>query len=107
MQRDRNAPARRRLQGVVKVCSTGSSTIVSEPVVEKLVKGDAPKLLAPFDAYAVNCPLQFFTADPHDIVAASLSRPASALIKFDPVTRQTTSSKRGYPNPITPFLHGC
>src|SRR6266478_9498077 len=75
--------------------------------VEKLVKGDAPKLLAPFDTYAVNCSLQFFTADPYDVVAASLRRPTSALIKFDPVTRQTTSSKCGYPNPMAPFLHGC
>jgi|SRR5580704_7443692 hypothetical protein len=74
--------------------------------VEKLVKGDAPKLLAPFDGYAVNCPLQFFTADPNDVVAASLRRPTSALIKFDPVTRQTTSGKRRYPNPMAPFLHG-
>jgi len=64
-------------------------------------------LLAPFDGYAVNCPLQFFPADPYDVVAASLRRPASALIKFDPVTRQTTASKRGYPNPMAPFLHGC
>src|SRR6266704_2403993 len=105
MQRDRNARARRRLQGVVKVCSTGSSTIVSEPVVEKLVKGDAPKLLAPFDVSALNCSLQFFTADPYDVEAASLACPASTVIKFDPVTRQTTSSKRGYPNPMAPFLH--
>src|SRR5439155_15273516 len=41
-QRNRNARVRRRLQRVVKVCSTGSSTIVSEPVVEKLVEGDVP-----------------------------------------------------------------
>ena len=53
-----------------------------------------------------NCPLQFFTADPYDVEAASLCRPASTAIKFDPVTRQTTSSKRGYPNPMAPFLHG-
>src|SRR6266480_4028866 len=45
-------------------------------------------------------------ADPYDVEAASLSRPASTVIKFDPVTRQTTSSKRGYPNPMAPFLHG-
>src|SRR6266536_2792179 len=32
-QRNRNARVRRRLQRVVKVCSTGSSTIVSELVV--------------------------------------------------------------------------
>src|SRR4030095_121706 len=38
------------------------------------------------EVFAVNCPLQFFTADPYDVQAASLSRPASTVIKFDPVT---------------------
>jgi hypothetical protein len=63
-------------------------------------------LLAPFDVSAVNCLLQFFTADPYDVQAASLRRPASTVIKFDPATRETTSSKRGYPNPMAPFLRG-
>src|SRR5213595_93776 len=58
------------------------------------------------EVFAVNCSLQFFSADPYDVEAASLSGPASTVIKFDPVTRQTTSSKRGYPNPMAPFLHG-
>ena len=52
------------------------------------------------------CSLQFFTADPFDVKGASLRRPASTVIKFDPATRQTTSSKRGYPNPMAPFLGG-
>src|SRR6266436_6675150 len=65
-----------------------------------------PEVTGPFDTYAVNCPLQFFTADPYDVEAASLRRPTAAVIKFDPMTRQTTSSKRGYPNPMAPFLHG-
>jgi hypothetical protein len=99
--------ARGRFQRVAKVCSTWSRTIVSEPVVGKFVEGDVPRLLAPFDLSALNCSLQFLTTDPNDVEAASLSRPASTVIKFDPVTRQTTSSKRGYPNPMAPFRYGC
>jgi len=52
------------------------------------------------------CSLQFFTADPYDVEGVSLRRPASTVIKLDPPTRQTTSSKRGYPNPVAPFLCG-
>src|SRR5262249_7906731 len=52
------------------------------------------------------CSLQFFTADPYDVQGASLRRPASTVIKLDPATRQTTSSKRRYPNPMAPFLRG-
>jgi len=52
------------------------------------------------------CSLQFFTADPDDVEGVSLRRPASTVIKFDPATRQTTSSKRGYPNPMATFLGG-
>jgi hypothetical protein len=52
------------------------------------------------------CSLQFFTADPYDVQGASLRRPASTVIKFDPATRQTTSSKRGYPNPMALFVRG-
>src|SRR5213080_2740135 len=50
--------------------------------------------------------LQFFTADPYDVEGVSLRRPASTVIKFDPAPRQTTSSKRGYPNPMAAFLGG-
>ena len=52
------------------------------------------------------CSLQFFTADPYDVEGVSLRRPASTVIKLDPPTRQTTSSKRGYPDPMAPFLGG-
>src|SRR4029077_9353890 len=52
------------------------------------------------------CSLQFFTADPYDVQGVRLRRPASTVIKFDPAPRQPTSSKRGYPNPMAPFLRG-
>ena len=52
------------------------------------------------------CSLQLFTADLYDVGGASLRRPASTVIKFDPAPRQTTSSKRGYPNPMAPFPGG-
>jgi hypothetical protein len=63
-------------------------------------------LLAPFDVSAVNCPLQFFSTNPYDVGGASFRRPAPTVINFDPVTGQTTSGKRRYPNPMLTFLHG-
>jgi hypothetical protein len=44
----------------------------------------APRLLASFDVSAVNCSLQFFTADLYAVGGASLRRPASTVIKFRP-----------------------
>jgi hypothetical protein len=33
---------------------------------DKIIKNDL-ELLAPFDSYAVSCPLQFFAADAYDV----------------------------------------
>ena len=64
------------------------------------------RLLAPFDAYAVDCSLQFFAANPYHVGGASFPRPAPTVVNFDPVTGQTTSGKRRYPNPMLTFLYG-
>src|SRR5262245_47065654 len=63
-------------------------------------------LLASLDVFAVNCPLQFFPANPYDVVGSRFRRPAATVINFDPATRETTPGKRRYPHPMFTFLYG-
>src|SRR5207249_8622244 len=80
------------------VCLSGRNDNANRPTDSEL--------LATFDGYGVNCPLQFFATNTHDVQRARFSRPTSIVIKFDPATRQTTSRERRYPNPVFPFFCG-
>jgi len=61
-------------------------------------------LLSSLNVQAVNCSLKFFATNPHDVVRASFRCPGAAVINFYPAAWQTTSCKRGYPNPVCTFL---